>query len=88
MVTRMNKIEFIEELSKELTYSKEQCSIINDVLENNFFLSNKNKDKIIQELVESLHIDMNEANEIYDCVTKIIKEEIKEKIKHPFRSQK
>ncbi len=44
----MNKKEFISELSKRLSYPKEKCFTINDILESNFFVSKKNKDKIIK----------------------------------------
>ncbi len=44
----MNKKEFIDELSKRLSYPKEKCIMINDILESNFFISKKNKDKVIE----------------------------------------
>ena len=51
MVMKMNKRDFINKLSIELSYSKDKCSIINEILENNFFISKKNKDKIIEEFI-------------------------------------
>ena len=83
----MNKNEFIKKLLKELNYSEEKCILINDILENNFVISKKSKETIIQELMSQLEISETEANRIYDASIKIIKEELKEKIKHPFKSK-
>ncbi len=79
MVKRMNKKEFINELSNQLSYSKEQCLLISDILEDNFFISKSNKDKIIESFVETLHIEKEAAKKVYDIVATIIKEEIKYK---------
>ena len=83
----MNKKEFIEELKKQTGLSEEKCIIINDVLENNFLIGKKNKDKIIIELKDKLQINEEEANEIYNTTSQIFASEIKEKIKHPFKSK-
>lgn len=88
MVKKMNKREFIEKLSHELSYTIDECTIINDILESNFFISKKSKDKIIDELVKNLSITEVEAEKIYNTSCSIIKEEIKNKIKHPFKNQK
>lgn len=84
---KMNKNGFITELSKQLSYSKEKCIIINDILESNFFISKKNKDKIIDEFMQILNASNEEAIKIYDTSVKIIKDEVKNKLKHPFKNQ-
>lgn len=86
MAMKMNKTKFISELLKRLSYEEEKCIIINDILENHFFLSKKNKDKIIEALMEQLEIDKDEATIIYETAVKIVNEEIKNKLKHPFGS--
>lgn len=83
----MNKTKFIDKLSITLSYPKDKCLIINDILESNFFLSKSNKDKIIKELTSTLDITSKEANNIYITATSIIKEELTNKLKHPFKSQ-
>ena len=83
----MNKKEFIKALKKETNYSENTCSIINDILENNFIIGKKNKEKIIAELENKLEITQVEANKIYNIVSCIITNEIKEKLKHPFKSK-
>lgn len=86
MVKKMNKTLFIEELSKQLNYPLNKCNIINNILENNFFISKSSKDKIIKELIDNLNIDNNEALNIYEVATTIIKNEIKYKLTHPFKN--
>ena len=83
----MNKREFIKELAKELNYSEDKCIIINDVLESNFFISKKSKSKIIEELILKLNVSDDEALRIYDISVSIVRREIKDKLKHPFRSK-
>lgn len=80
----MNKESFIEELSRRINYSIEKCDIINSVLEDNFFISKSNKDKIIKELMGRLNITYEEGLSIYEESIKLIKSEIKDKIRHPF----
>lgn len=84
---KMNKTEFIKELSRVTGYSIDECNIINDVLENNFFISKKSKDKIINELMSKLQINETEATSIYEKAKMIFNDEIKNKLKHPFKSQ-
>lgn len=48
MVKKMNKTEFLDKLAKELSYSLERCSIINEILENNFFISKKIRIKLLK----------------------------------------
>lgn len=87
MVIQMNKTAFINELSKKILYSKEDCLLINNILEDNFFIASKNKDKIIQDFTQTLNIDNEEATKIYDIAIQIIKDQIKNKLKHPFKNQ-
>ena len=44
---KINKYEFINTIQNKTKLSKEKCLIINDILENNFLLGNKNKQNII-----------------------------------------
>ena len=87
MVMRMNKHEFIEELSKQTNLDINTCTIINSIFEDNFFISKSSKDKIIEELVNTLNIDNEKANEIYTKGKEIFNKEIKNKIFHPFKKR-
>ena len=87
MVKKMNKEEFINVLTQELNYSEEKCIMINDVLENTFFIGKKGKEKVIKGFIEKLDINEEEAEHIYEVVCDILKDGVKEKLKHPFRSQ-
>lgn len=87
MVMKMNKTEFINELANQINYPLEKCTLINEVLESNFFISKKSKDKIIMDLIQKLDIDKTEADRIYNNSAKIIADQIKNKLKHPFKDQ-
>ena len=84
MVKKMNKNKFIEKLQQETNYNKEKCCLINNILEQNFIFYKRNKQKIIYNLTLE-NFTEDESENIYDICIKIIKEEIKNKIKHPFK---
>ncbi len=83
----MNKIGFIKELSKETGYDEQKCILINNVIENYFIFGRKNKDKIIRDLQVKASLNEDDAENAYDIGVKIITGEIKNKLKHPFKSQ-
>lgn len=83
----MNKNEFIKELSKQTGYDEEKCILINNVIENYFIFGKKNKDKIIKDLQIKASLNEDDSENVYDIGMKIITREIKNKLKHPFRSQ-
>lgn len=82
---KMNKHKFIEELSKQTNLDINTCTIINSIFEDNFFISKSSKGKIIEELISTLNIDEDKANEIYDIAKTIMKEAIKYNLLHPFK---
>ena len=84
---KTTKYEFINTIQNKTKLSKEKCLIINDILENNFLLGNKNKQNIINELINKLSINEEKAEEIYNISMNIISLSLKEKLKHPFKSQ-
>jgi len=83
----MNKTGFIKKLSKQTGYDEEKCIIINSVMENYFIFGRKNKDKIIKDLQIKVTLTEDDAENVYDIGVKIITGEIKNKLKHPFKSQ-
>lgn len=83
----MNKIGFIKELSKETGYDEQKCILINNVIENYFIFGRKNKDKIIRDLQVKASLSEDDSENVYDISMKIITREIKNKMKHPFKSQ-
>ena len=44
-------IEELERLKEETDYSEDRCVLVNDILENNFIIGRKNKQKIINDLI-------------------------------------
>lgn len=87
MVKSMNKKGFVERLQQELVFPEEKCREINDILENNFLIGKSNKDRITKELINRLELTKEEAERVYNKSIEIITNELKEKMKHPFKSQ-
>lgn len=83
----MNKENFIKTLKEKLNIDDSKANIINNILENNNIIGKNNKEKIINDLIGQLNIDNEEANKIYETAMSIITTAIKNKIKHPFKSQ-
>lgn len=79
MVMKMNKSEFIKRLKEKTNYSEDICISINDILENNFIIGIKNKQKIINDLISKSFTE-DEAENIYDISMNIIISEIKNMI--------
>ena len=84
----MNKRGYIERLKKELNMDEEKVITIESIMEDSFIIGKKNKETKINKLIEVLNINEEEANHIYEVASSIIAEEIKNKIKHPFGSNK
>ena len=83
----MNKKEFINKRRNELDLDLEKCIIINNILEDTFLIGKKNKEIMIDRFVNELNISIDDANNIYEKVMDIIKNAIKNKIKHPFKGK-
>lgn len=64
-----------------------QYNTINNIVEDTFIIGKKNKEKIIEKFEKQINLDENEANKLYEIVMRIIGTEIKNKLKHPFKSQ-
>ena len=84
----MNKTKFINKLSLLSGYDIEQCSIVNDSLENHLIVGKKGQEKIINDIETRLGIDRESANKLYSISISILNEEVKDRIKHPFKKKK
>lgn len=80
----MNKEKLIKELENVTGLDNGKCTIINDILENNFIVGKKNKEKIVSDVMEKLEITREEAEKIYESAMSILGSGIKDKLKHPF----
>lgn len=87
MGKKMNKTEFIKLLSYKTKLDLEDAEIVNKILEDNFFISRKNKNKIVNEIVLKLNINIDDATNIYGSAKNIFNEEISNKLRHPFRAR-
>lgn len=83
----MNKEKFVEKLESVTGLDREKCNTINSILENNFIIGKKGKEKIVQDICEKLSVTSLEAEKIYESSMSIVGTGIKEKLKHPFKSQ-
>ncbi len=83
----MNKREFVNILSERLEISVDKALVINSIFESKFFISKKNKDIIVEDIVNKLDVSEKDALHIYDEAVNILKSEIKNKLKHPFGKQ-
>ena len=82
----MNKKYFVNALIDSIGVSEKEAIEINYILEENNILGKKAKENIIDIFMEKLKVDGNRVNEIYNTSMEIIKNSIKEKLKHPFKS--
>lgn len=84
----MNKTNFIEKLNKETGYDENRCKIVNEVIESHLIIGKNNKEKILNDFIEKLNIEREEADDLYNKCIKILGNEFKKKIRHPFKSKK
>ncbi len=84
----MNKDKFVQELSKQMNMNASDCEKINEILESHFIIGRNNKYKILEEIKKRLHIDDELAEKIYDTAGNILEENIKNRLKHPFKRNK
>ena len=84
----MDKEKYINELASKLNFDKDYARKVADLLDDNFVIGKRNKEKTIKHLIEELNISEEEADNIYNVSSSIVFNEIKDKIKHPFRKDK
>ncbi|MBR1376371.1 MAG: hypothetical protein IJ565_00950 [Bacilli bacterium] len=83
----MDKERFIMMLGERLNLTREESVLVSDALDDNFFLSKSNKEATVKSIMNNIKVDEDKASDIYETCVSIVKEEIKNKLKHPFRSQ-
>lgn len=83
----MNKDKVIKELERVTGLDNNKCIIINSILENHFLLGKNNKEKIIHDIMVQSQMTNEQAEQIYNSAMSIIGNGIKDKLKHPFKSQ-
>lgn len=83
----MNKERFIKELENVTGLDNNKCTIINSILENHFIIGKNNKEKIVNDIMLQLQMTNEKAQNLYESAMSIIGTGIKDKLKHPFKSQ-
>ena len=86
MVIKINKTEFIKELSNKTGFNEDECRDINNIIEDTFIIGKKNKEKMKEKLKTELNYNDDEANKVYKAVMEILALEVKDKLKYPFKS--
>jgi len=83
----MNKTLFLKEIKEKTNLSEEEVLKISDTLDDTFIIGKKNKEKMIESFISKLGISDAEAERIYEIIMDIMKNAIKDKLKHPFKSK-
>lgn len=83
----MNKKELSKLLSKKIDLDEKECLLILNILEKYPLIGENARLKIINELTFELNIDRDKAVVVYNATRELIKNGIKESLKHPFRSK-
>lgn len=80
----MNKTDVINKLKEELNYDEERCLAIDNIYEENFIFGKTNKERVIEKFISKLNMDQSEAEHVYEVMSSIVTNAIKDRIKHPF----
>ena len=83
-----NKRAVLVDLKERLNCSEEDCIIINSIVEETSLFGKKNKAKMINGFMNHLDVSYERADEIYNVFMSIIKQRLKLRIFHPFKSNK
>ncbi len=83
----MNKKELINELTSRTDLSEKDCRIVFCIFERYLFWLKKNKNEIINDLLDELDVTKNKATDIYESALDVIKNGVKDSILHPFSSK-
>ena len=74
MGMKMNKEEYIKVLMVKTNRSEEECIVLNEIIEKHFIIGKNNKEKIIEDIIQELHLEYKEADDLYNiCIENIIK---------------
>ncbi|MBR3256017.1 MAG: hypothetical protein IKF97_07450 [Clostridia bacterium] len=83
----MNKKDFISKLKEATGYDETKCNSINEIIESHFIIGKNGKEQIISDFKSKLLLNDDDADKLYNICMELIGEEIKNKLKHPFKSQ-
>ena len=74
MEMKMNKEKYIKVLMVKTNRSEEECIVLNEIIEKHFIIGKNNKEKIIEDIIQELHLEYKEADDLYNiCIENIIK---------------
>ncbi len=85
---KMNRSGLVKEIQKKTGYDEVKSNYVVDVLEETFIVGKNNKEKMIADLIEKVHVDEEEANKIYEAYIETVGNGIKQSIKNFFTGKK
>ncbi len=83
---KKNKSWFLKELQNRLKYSKEECEKIATILETSFILTKNGLEEARKKIERTLSLTEDESKEVIYVCDMILKSEIKNKMRHPFKN--
>lgn len=84
----MHKTEFITELTNKANITEEQAIQVNDIVESHPIIGRNAKLAVISDISEKLGVDVQTAENISDAASSLIAGAIKDKLLHPFGSDR
>ena len=73
----LNSNILLEEIGKKADLNKEECILVMKALNDNFFISKRNKKATINGIINNIKCDFETATLIYNTCVDIIRKEIK-----------
>ena len=83
----MNNQQVMKKVNDELKLDDKSLLTFSNIVNDIPVVGKSNKDKIIKEFVKQLDVDESIAEHYYEVFYEIITTAIKDKLKHPFKSQ-
>lgn len=68
----MNKKDFINKLIEKTGRNETECVEINNIIENNFIIGKRNKEKMMNDFMQKLKMSESEADELYNICAELI----------------
>lgn len=69
---KKDKEYIINSLIEKANKSKEEASVITDILDNHFIIGHNNKKEIIADFEKELNVDSDSADELYNICAEIL----------------
>ena len=82
----MNNKQLMKKVNEKLKLNDESLLIFSNIVKDIPVTFKSNKEKMIKAFIEQLNVDNSTAEYYYETFSEIIKNAIKDKMKHPFKN--